>query len=235
MLIGISIALIIAATFAAVIFSLSQRNFSFSSIARDEKGLSTLEWILLVAAVGGLATAGVIIVRNAVGGAGDQVDDTSRTERLAQRDVNIALRTRDTGSREGGGSQAREDARIHNSEARARCSFDRQYDDGTYPLRKWRGSFTLKFVEETTNPASPTAAQMGGSGGSGTDVHHGTPSKNWCDAVPTNNLLNNPANFAEPIRVNYSNTGVCVRWPDHDNWGTDGGGVRGPSNDACSM
>ena len=41
---------------------------------KDERGLSTLEWILLVAAVGGLATMGVFIVRNATDATSDQVD-----------------------------------------------------------------------------------------------------------------------------------------------------------------
>ncbi len=39
-----------------------------SSPARDELGLSTLEWILLVAAVAGLATIGTLVVRGAVTG-----------------------------------------------------------------------------------------------------------------------------------------------------------------------
>ena len=38
----------------------------------DERGLSTLEWILLVAAVGGLATIGVIVVRGAADDTGDR-------------------------------------------------------------------------------------------------------------------------------------------------------------------
>ena len=41
----------------------------------DERGLSTLEWILLVAAVGGLATIGVIVVRGAV----NETDDRTQT------------------------------------------------------------------------------------------------------------------------------------------------------------
>ena len=227
MLIGISIALIIAATFAAAIFSLSQRSFSFA--ARDEKGLSTLEWILLVAAVGGLATAGVIIVRNAVGGAGDQVDDTARTERLAQIDVNNAIRTLDNGNRIGGASQAIEDSRIHNDRVRERCSFDRQLTDGSYPLRRWRGSFTLKFVQETVTPTSNNKDHTTENGllsrpATGTG-NIGNAAAHWCDAVPTNNLSNNPANFAEPIRVNYKTT-ACVTWPD-------GTGVRARTNAAC--
>ena len=39
-----------------------------SSFKRDERGLSTMEWILLVAAVAGLATIGTLVVRGAVTG-----------------------------------------------------------------------------------------------------------------------------------------------------------------------
>ncbi len=42
----------------------------------NERGLSTLEWILLVAAVGGLATIGVIVVRGAV----DETDDRAQSQ-----------------------------------------------------------------------------------------------------------------------------------------------------------
>ncbi len=42
----------------------------------SESGLSTLEWILLVAAVGGLATIGVIVVRGAV----DETDDRTQDQ-----------------------------------------------------------------------------------------------------------------------------------------------------------
>ncbi len=174
MLIGISVALIITAAFAAAISSLSQRSFSFA--ARDEKGLSTLEWILLVAAVGGLATAGVIIVRNAVSSSGDQVDDTARLERIAQTEVDEWMQvnqgdatTKQTPDAVSGGTNPT------NAEIAARCDLDGiWYTDATgtksYPLRKWRGQFTLRVVDVD-------------SGGTGT-------SKEWCDAIPTNNLAN---------------------------------------------
>ena len=172
MLIGISVALIITAAFAAAISSLSQRSFSFT--ARDEKGLSTLEWILLVAAVGGLATAGVIIVRNAVSSSGDQVDDTARLERIAQTEVDeVMQRTTGTSKTAPNGADAVSGASNPlNSEIETRCDLDYQWwtsDGQAYPLRKWRGQFTLKVVD--------------GDGGTGTN-------KKWCDAVPTNNLAN---------------------------------------------
>ncbi len=179
--------------------------------ARDERGLSTLEWILLVAAVGGLATAGVIIVRNAVGGAGDQVDDDARTERLAQRDVNTTLRTT-----RGGGTDT--DINLQAHVIRNRCSFDYKLNDGTYPLRKWRGSFTLRYVKQDK---TLTTAQQGGSGDN---------KDHWCDAVPTNNLTNNPANFAEPIRTNFL-ADTCVTWPDGA--GTPYANVNPRTNESC--
>ena len=44
--------------------------------ARGEGGLGTLEWILIVAAVGGLATLGVLIARGAADEAGSSVDES---------------------------------------------------------------------------------------------------------------------------------------------------------------
>lgn len=44
--------------------------------AAGESGLGTLEWILIVAAVGGLATLGVLIARGATDQAGESVDES---------------------------------------------------------------------------------------------------------------------------------------------------------------
>ena len=180
MLIGISVALIITAAFAVAISSLSQRSFSFT--ARDEKGLSTLEWILLVAAVGGLATAGVIIVRNAVSSSGDQVDDTARLERIAQTEVDEwMLQGKGTTSTAGTKETLNATTVPTDANVAIRCDLDYFYYTDTsatkaYPLRKWRGQFTLKVVSGT---------------GSGTHV-------DWCDAVPTNNLANTPLGTNSP-------------------------------------
>ncbi len=184
----------------------STRKSLWRRVANDERGLSTLEWILLVAAVGGLATAGVIIVRNAVGGAGDQVDDEARTERLAQDDTNKAIRTSPSGAIVSDGDITYHMLNGTNNQ-KNRCDINYQLDDGTYPMRKWRGSFTLRMVQEVeTTPGSPSDAQKGGSG-KAKMVH-------WCDAVPTNNLANNSADIAGPIRTNYTDAVTCVRWPD---------------------
>ncbi len=144
--------------------------------ANDERGLSTLEWILLVAAVGGLATAGVIIVRNAVGGAGDQVNDEARNERLAQRDVNEFV----------GFYDDRNEPEVDNSltkttssDVRKRCSFSHEKTAAAVQLkslRKWRGAFSLVVVKPKSNGAKVGTAT------NADDL--------WCDAVPTNNLEN---------------------------------------------
>ena len=47
---------------------------SRSVFPASESGLSTLEWILLVAAVGGIATLGVLMVRSANNEASEEVD-----------------------------------------------------------------------------------------------------------------------------------------------------------------
>ena len=55
-----------------------------------ERGISTLEWILLVAAVGGIVTLGILIVRRGYGEAGEQVDGgeaAGQTLALAQADA----------------------------------------------------------------------------------------------------------------------------------------------------
>lgn len=49
---------------------------------RDEHGLSTLEWILIVAAVGGLATLGIFVVRNAAGETKSTIQEGSEVDRL---------------------------------------------------------------------------------------------------------------------------------------------------------
>lgn len=156
---------------------------ALSRTRRDERGLSTLEWILLVAAVGGLATAGVIIVRNAVGGAGDQVDDTARTERIAQREVDAIMRQTSTGG-DAGTDNGGITPRILDSDIRTRCKIDYKQtisNRDVFPNRKWRGSFTLQVVR-------PHASGAIRSGASNTTYNGQTL---WCDVVPTNNLTNN--------------------------------------------
>ena len=62
------------------------------SFKRDEVGLSTLEWILLVAAVGGLATMGVFLVRNATDATSEQVDgetDQALTASQAEAEADV--------------------------------------------------------------------------------------------------------------------------------------------------
>ena len=185
MLTGISVALIIAAVMAVAINKLARRNFTFTP--QDQQGLSTLEWILLVAAVGGLATAGVIIVRNAVSGAGDQVDDTARLERIAQREVDeVMQRDKGTSTTDVNDADAVSGStNPTNAEITERCKLDYQWwtsDGQRYPLRKWRGQFSLRVVDFA-----------------------GAGSRSWCDAVPTNDLDNNaPGNIREISGLTYS-------------------------------
>lgn len=47
-----------------------------------EQGLSTLEWILIVAAVGGLATLGIFVVRDAAGETKSTIQEGSEVDRL---------------------------------------------------------------------------------------------------------------------------------------------------------
>ena len=42
-------------------------------VRREDAGLTTLEWLLVVAAVAGLAALAVVLVQNVVGGTADQV------------------------------------------------------------------------------------------------------------------------------------------------------------------
>ena len=162
----------------------------------DETGLSTLEWILLVAAVGGLATAGVIIVRNAVGGAGDQVDDTARLERLAQIDANKAITRRPNGGYHGV---------PHEDEVRTRCNLNYEHQisrtDSTKikPLLHWRGQFTFRYVEPTNKSLLTPQSERDYAA--------------WCDAVPTNNLANNDVTIAGPPRRKLVNSNPQPIWP----------------------
>ena len=48
----------------------------------DERGLTTLEWLLLVAAVGGLATIGIVVVRGAAGETKNEISEGTEAERL---------------------------------------------------------------------------------------------------------------------------------------------------------
>ena len=57
----------------------------------DERGLTTLEWLLLVAAVGGLATIGVVVVRNAAGETKNEIDEGAEVERLQAQANSDAL------------------------------------------------------------------------------------------------------------------------------------------------
>ncbi len=67
--------LIISAVVLVAAAAFCVKMFGLVRVGKDERGLSTLEWMLLVAAVGGLATLGVLIVRSSLGGT-DDIEET---------------------------------------------------------------------------------------------------------------------------------------------------------------
>ncbi|MXW95616.1 MAG: hypothetical protein F4110_07805 [Acidimicrobiaceae bacterium] len=51
---------------------------------RDDSGLTTLEWLLIVAAVAGLAALAVVLVQNVVSDTSEQIEGSSARETAAQ-------------------------------------------------------------------------------------------------------------------------------------------------------
>ena len=51
---------------------------------RGEAGLTTLEWLLVVAAVAGLSALGVVVVQNVVGGTAEQMESHSARQEAAE-------------------------------------------------------------------------------------------------------------------------------------------------------
>ena len=118
----------------------------FASRLDDEKGLSTLEWILLVAAVGGLATAGVIIVKNAVGEAGDTVSVEDRLVSVAQLEVDIVMWAYTI------------PATNQETSLETKCEgLFRDDDKDAKRLRNWRGEFKFEW-----NAIAPTNTYQDG-------------------------------------------------------------------------
>ena len=61
------------------------------SFVCDECGFSTLEWILVVAAVGGLATLGILIIQRSLSSSGRPFEEGQNDlELIAQEDANNA-------------------------------------------------------------------------------------------------------------------------------------------------
>ena len=95
-----------------------------SAVPADERGISTLEWILLVAAVGGIATLGVLLVR----GANNEASESADGERAARELFEIA----------------KADGAEDGARSRLACS--------TEPggrLRQWSGIFTFTYTPAT--------------------------------------------------------------------------------------
>ncbi len=111
--------------------------------ASSERGISTLEWILLVAAVGGIATLGILIVRRGYGEAGEQVDGEEAAGQL------LAIATED----------ARRDGRN-----RATCSVEPPRGR----LQQWSGIFTFKYTPASGgDPATCVPVHTNALGASG--------------------------------------------------------------------
>lgn len=56
---------------------------------RGEQGLTTLEWLLVVAAIAGLAALAVVLVQNVVGGTAEQVASHSARQQAAELAANV--------------------------------------------------------------------------------------------------------------------------------------------------
>lgn len=64
--------------------SLTLRTSKSLSRRRDDSGLTTLEWLLIVAAVAGLAALAVVLVTNVVGDTSEQISGSSARKTAAQ-------------------------------------------------------------------------------------------------------------------------------------------------------
>ncbi len=96
------ILIVSAVVLAAAAFCV--KAFGLVRVGKDERGLSTLEWMLLVAAVGGLATLGVLIVRSSLGSTDDIEETVDNPTVMAAREsvANIDNRTDCVASDAGG-------------------------------------------------------------------------------------------------------------------------------------
>ena len=66
------------------------------SAARDERGLTTLEWLLIVAAVAGLAALAVVLVQNVVDDTAEQLGGSSARETAANVAADTVIREAQT-------------------------------------------------------------------------------------------------------------------------------------------
>ena len=64
--------------------SLKQATATRRPRRRDDRGLTTLEWLLIVAAVAGLAALAVVLVQNVVGDTSEQIAGSSARKTAAQ-------------------------------------------------------------------------------------------------------------------------------------------------------
>jgi len=84
---------------------------------RNDRGLTTLEWLLIVAAVAGLAALAVVLVQNVVDDTAEQIADSSA--RLTAAEIAATEITADA-KRDANGKSGTELAGVE-SEARQKC------------------------------------------------------------------------------------------------------------------
>ena len=85
---------------------------------RNDRGLTTLEWLLIVAAVAGLAALAVVLVQNVVDDTAEQIADSSA--RLTAAEVAAAEITEDAKTEAYKESDSTKLVRV-NSEAKQKC------------------------------------------------------------------------------------------------------------------
>lgn len=71
---------------------------SHSTVRRDESGLTTLEWLLIVAAVAGLAALAVVLVQNVVDDTAEQLGGASARATAANVAADTVIREARTAS-----------------------------------------------------------------------------------------------------------------------------------------
>ncbi len=112
----------------------------------DQRGLSTLEWILLVAAVGGLATLGIVVVRGAATSAGDDVSaDTDRLIAEAEADAVAVLRAT---NKVFGDAVTRSDKAPNGSNLVRQFCGRAGFKEWKAAMSKWSSTFVFRYSKD---------------------------------------------------------------------------------------
>ena len=176
-----------------------------------------MEWIVLVAAVGGIATGVSIIIFNLVSDESGQENAHTRLERIAQQEVDEVMRTDEDGNPVGTYNNGKS-IKVSNSDITRRCDINYSRNDRSQPLLKWRGKVALYYLE-----ASPGGTAIEGSGEIQGEGHYMNTEDSWenatawCDVITIPRqgqprIVNNVVGaFSGNPRTNRSGT---VTWPD---------------------